>query len=41
MTIKYYGPNGEMVWAGSAEDLTVEILNIATENGWDRVLEDD
>lgn len=41
MTIKYYGLNGEMVWIGSAEDLTTEILNIATENGWDRVLEDD
>ena len=36
MMIKYYNAEGWLVWFGTEEELTAEVLNAATEDGWTR-----
>lgn len=40
MMINYYDANDNLVWFGTEEELTIEVVNAANEEGWTRVVVD-
>ena len=40
MMIKYFDENENLVWFGTEDELTAEVLNAAAEDGWIREVSD-